>query len=66
MARVPSREAWGTGQLQLLQICRAKLLASGKSKRFTRFSPLVQRNCWIGTAMFVERTPPVAFRQREQ
>src|ERR1044071_7230497 len=66
MARVPSREACGTGQLQLPHICRAKLFASGKSKRLTSASPCVQRNCSIGTAMLVERTPPVALRQREQ
>ena len=66
MARWPSREACGTGQLQLLQICRAKLFASGRSKRLTNSSPWVQRNWAMGTAIFVERTPPVALRQREQ
>jgi hypothetical protein len=31
IARVPSRDACGTGQLQLPQTCRAKLFASGRS-----------------------------------
>src|SRR5437870_11846654 len=44
ITRWPSRDACGTGQLQLAQICRAKLFASGRSKRFTNSSPCVQRN----------------------
>jgi hypothetical protein len=62
----PLRVGRGTGQLQRVQIAVEKLLASGRSKREISSSPEIQRNCSGVTAIFVERTPPVAFRQREQ
>jgi len=62
----PSRVTRGTGQLHREQMVTPKLLASGMSYLETSSSPDFQLNCAKGTAMFVERNPPVALRQREQ
>jgi hypothetical protein len=61
-----SRDGRGTGELQRVQIAVEKLLASGRSYREISSSPEIHRNCSGTTAMFVARTPPVAFLQREQ